>query len=532
MELFLWVLTVIKIALCRILDPFYWLLSKLETTVPLQPIRNNILTMSASQLAAKIRTGEISCEEVMQLYIFRCRRVDMKLNAVVENRYAAAVEEAEKVDALIASNTKTIKELEEELPLLGVPISVKECCKLKGMSYSVGCRIRVGKKADKDGTAVELLRKSGAIPIAVTNQSEMCLSTETYNSVCGLTRNPYNIQRTVGGASGGEAALVSSAGTVAGIGCDLFGSVRCPAMFTSIYGHRPTPGIVSVEGHYPEESSEQLTDHLVLGPITRYSEDLPLMMTVMAGNQAAKLKLHQKVNLKDLKVFYMTEAGSSLNLPSVDEEIKLAIQKAVDYLQTTCKCGVQKAEFTEFKNSQEISRAVLFNLKNIPDVLNENKSIYYKKSQDLWNEILKSFIGQSAFSLMALTHSFMNMIYKKIPAEKTQLYIRQNENLKEKLIEALGEDGVLILPTYPTAAHYHYQSLIRKPGDCYCTIITSLGLPATNIPMGLNKKGLPIGFQVIAAPYQDRLCFAVAQELERAFGGWVQPPCLQTPTDS
>uniref|UniRef100_A0A1B6GS16 Amidase domain-containing protein n=3 Tax=Cuerna arida TaxID=1464854 RepID=A0A1B6GS16_9HEMI len=467
----------------------------------------------------------------MQRYIFRCRRVDMKLNAVVENRYAAAVEEAEKADALIASNTKTVKELEEELPLLGVPISVKECCKLKGMSYSVGCRFRVGKKADKDGTAVELLRRSGAIPLAVTNQPEMCLCTETNNLVCGLTRNPYNIQRTVGGASGGEAALVSSAGTLAGIGCDLFGSVRCPAMFTSIYGHRPTPGIVSVEGHYPEESSEQLTDHLVLGPITRYSEDLPLMMRVMAGNQAAKLKLHQKVNLKDLRVYYMTETGSSLSLPPVEKEIKLAIQKAVDYLQTTCKC-VQKADFAEFKNSQEISRAVLFNLKNIPDALNEAKHLNNKESPDLWNEILKSFIGQPAFSSMALIHNFHVWISKKLPAEKTQLYICQNKNLKQNIIGTLGEDGILIYPTYPTAAHYHHQTMIRKPADSYCMIITSLGLPATNIPMGLNKKGLPIGFQVIAAPYQDRLCFAVAQELERAFGGWVQPPCLQTPTDS
>lgn len=183
--------------------PFYFMLS-LQRTKTLPPITDEVLLQSASTLAKKIRKRQLSSEDAVQAYIARIKEVNPYLNAVVEDRFEDAVRDAQEVDRLVTSHCKAEQEIEKETPLLGVPLTVKECCSVKGMSHCVGSLSRRGIKADKDSEAVELMRKAGAIPLLVSNTPELCLSWETTNLVTGKTLNPYNFLRTSGGSSGGE----------------------------------------------------------------------------------------------------------------------------------------------------------------------------------------------------------------------------------------------------------------------------------------------------------------------------------------
>uniref|UniRef100_A0A1B6C6F5 Amidase domain-containing protein n=1 Tax=Clastoptera arizonana TaxID=38151 RepID=A0A1B6C6F5_9HEMI len=419
--------------------------------------------------------------------------MNARLNAVVEERIDDSYLDAIDVDILVESGKKTPEEIERDTPLFGVPLSVKECCMLKGMSYAVGCLNREEKRATDDGDVVRLLRKAGAIPMVVSNQPELCMSQETNNLITGLTRNPYDQHRTVGGTSGGEAALVGSAASVIGIGSDIAGSLRCPAMFTGVFAHKPTAEVISLRGHYPVAKDTNFDKYLTIGPIVRYAEDLPLMLNIMSGSESKKLNLDKKVNVKSLKILYIEELENSFGLIPVENDIKDAIKKAINHFNAI-GCDIKKADFEELSESPEISTSVLFNLKGLPDVFNEIDDP--KNKPNLFIEILKSVFGLSMFSLSALTFNVMKNTNCFIPKSKTEHYSKLNESLRSKLLNHLGDNGVFILPTFPTSAHYHNMHLVRNFGTVYVNMITALRLPCTQVPMGLNRKGLPIGFQV------------------------------------
>ncbi|XP_023231474.1 fatty-acid amide hydrolase 2-A-like [Centruroides sculpturatus] len=256
--------------------------------------KNPILLESATSLAEKIRKKQLKSVEVIAAYISRIKEIQPILNVVVENRFEQALEEGRNVDELIASQIYTEEALEQRFPLLGVPFSSKESLAIKGMRVTCGLVWKSDNLASEDCDAVKLLRKAGAIPLVTTNVPEMCASWESYNKVYGRSKNPYNIKRTVGGSSGGEGGLLGAGGSVIGIGSDLGGSIRIPALFNGIFAHKPSKRIVSIKGIFPQFLHDN-EDYCVVGPMTRYSTDLSLMMKVMAGNNASRLKLDEKI---------------------------------------------------------------------------------------------------------------------------------------------------------------------------------------------------------------------------------------------
>lgn len=500
--------------------PFYFMLS-LQKTKTLPPIRDPILLQSACTLAKKIRKGQLSSEDAVQACIARVKEVNPYLNAVVEDRFQDAVRDAQEVDKLVASHCKTEQEIEKETPLLGVPFTAKESCSVKGMSQCVGSLPRYGIKADKDSEVVALMRKAGAIPLLVSNTPELCLSWETTNLVTGRTLNPYNLLRTSGGSSGGEAALIASGASAIGVASDLAGSIRVPAMYNGIFGHKPTPGYVSIDGHFPYARDKNFHQYLAIGPIARYAEDLKLTLSVMAGDKASKLKLYDTVDLHNLKVFYMTEPGFSLVMLPAEQEIKDAIHRVAEHLNRKYGMTATKANIKEMEDSMETSIAVFFGLQGIPNALEDPQNP--KKSHSLFLEILKSLIGASKFSFSLLIFYVLKVTNVFIPKWKYKYYYDLNEALKKKFADILGDNGIFLYPTHPTAAYYHNQLYIKTAGVIYTMVFNVLGLPSTNIPLGFNKEGMPIGIQVVAAPYQDRLCLAVAEALEKDLGGWIPP---------
>ncbi|XP_049869842.1 fatty-acid amide hydrolase 2-B-like [Pectinophora gossypiella] len=503
-----------------LLSPLFWLKGRHRRRVPPPPAA--ILLKSAVELAANIRDGEITSENLVSIYIDRVKEVNPYLNAVVDERYRAAVEDAKEVDRQISEARKNgkLNELVKTKPLLGVPFSVKESCSLAGLSNSMGCLENAGRRATADGEVVRLVRAAGAIPLLVSNTPELCLGWETTNLLRGATNNPYCLNRTPGGSSGGEGALLACGASAFSVASDVAGSIRVPAAFCGVFGHKPTPGIISIEGHIPMLNDELFPRFLAVGPMARRAEDLPLLMDIMAGDKKDKFKLDQPVDLRKLKVHYMTEAGISLALIRVHRSISDMIINAAKYLERECGSTISNEKFKDLEDSVEISVSVFFSMKDIPNMLQDPANP--KRDKSLFGELLKSIFGSGTRSLQVLGFTMINKSHLFIPKSRRGYYRTKAKELREQMIKTLGDNGVLLYPVCNGLAHYHSQVFLRASGVMYTMVFNILGMPATTVPMGLYQ-GLPIGIQVVAAPNQDRLCLAVAKQLEKGFGGW-RPP--------
>lgn len=318
------------------------------------PIDNLLLLDSATTLAHKIRTKKVTSYEVVQSFINRIKEVNPILNCVIDERFDDALREAKEVDKFIASGTKTKEELLKDTPFLGVPFTTKDCIGVKGLSCTIGLYSRKGVKADEDADPIALMRKAGAIPIGITNVSELCIWWESNNAVYGRTNNVYNTNHIVGGSSGGEGCLQSCAGSAMGIGSDIGGSVRIPAFFNGIFGHKPSTGIGSLKGHFPPLSSPDQNSYLVVGPMSRYATDLLPMFKVIAANHVNELKLNESVDITKLKYYYMDDDTGGFLISPVDKEIKQAIQKIISYYKKTHGITIEKVNLTKLRYSMAL----------------------------------------------------------------------------------------------------------------------------------------------------------------------------------
>lgn len=205
----------------------------------------------------------------MKAFIDRVQEVNPLLNCVVDERYTEALKEAEEADKLISSGSMTEEELAAKKPFLGVPITTKDCIKVKGLLNTSGLYHRKDIKGDNDAQVISQIRQAGAIPFAVTNTSELCMWWESTNPVHGRTNNPYDTNRIVGGSSGGEGAVQAAAASPFGIGSDIGGSIRMPAFFNGVFGHKPSKFVVSNAGQHPECDGERQKVMLSTGPLCR-----------------------------------------------------------------------------------------------------------------------------------------------------------------------------------------------------------------------------------------------------------------------
>ncbi|GLV41296.1 uncharacterized protein CBL_04820 [Carabus blaptoides fortunei] len=465
-----------------------------------------------------IRSKQVTCEEVIQTYVSHATQVNNVLNAIVEDRFEQALQEARDIDKFIASNVKTEEEICKDTPLLGIPITVKESLMLKGLSSNAG-RVQPKKIAHSDAEVVRIMRNAGAIPILVSNTPELCLFWETFNNVTGKTLNPYDTRRTVGGSSGGEAALIGSGASIIGLGTDIAGSLRLPASFTGIFSHKPTAKIISNEGSIPTCLDERVDDYFVVGPLTRYAEDLPLVMQLITKPELKnELKLHETVPLKNIKFFYMEKEFESALASNVDKDITEAMSAFVDYLKRTHGIVTQKVTIKEMWYSHAIAAQLLLNLDKI-DCQFYDENMEFK----LLPELFRFVTFRSKTTLPIILYGVFKMFYELFLRKSFPDILQANENLKKVFKDLLGDNGVLLYPTFTGPAHYHFSMFYKALDFSYLGIFNALGLPVSNCPAGFNSEGLPIGFQVIANAKNDRLTLAVAQEINTLFGGWKSP---------
>lgn len=471
-----------------------------------------LLTFSGTRLARMIRSREVSSLDVVDTHIRHIERVNPSLNAMVAERFDQARKEARAADDRVRTSDPR-----DVPPLLGVPCSIKEAFALEGMPNTSGLISRRSLRSEYDATAVRRLREAGAIPLGVTNVSELCMWMESDNRVYGRTNNPYDLRRTVGGSSGGEGAIIAAGGTPFGLGSDVGGSIRMPAFFNGVFGHKPTGGLIPNTGQFPIAHNEARR-YLTTGPLCRRAEDLFPLLRVLAGPDGhdacidTPLQHPSTVAIHRLTVIDVPDNG----LVGVSDSLREAQRRAGDAL-AAAGARVRKVRIAGLSASFAIWSAMLESAggPTFAELMSDGQAFSPAR------ELLRWATLRSPHTLPAIGLALMEQVPKLLPTSKERI-IEVGVALRRELVERIG-DGVMLYPSYASTAPRHVEPLFPPFQWIYTAIVNVMELPSTQVPLGLDDRGLPLGVQVIAAHGNDHLCLAVAQELERAFGGWVPP---------
>ena len=318
---------------------------------------SSLTERSALDLARAIRTGETTSREVVEAHIERLERTHERINAIVVDRYDAARADADLADEAVRAATDP----DALPPFHGVPCTIKESIAMAGMPNCAGLVSRSAWRATENAPTVQRMIDAGAIPLGVTNTPELCLWIETENRQYGRTHNAYDKSRTAGGSSGGEGAVVGSGGSPLGLGADIGGSIRIPALFNGVFGLKPSPGLVPSTGQFPVTETEVAAMMLTIGPITRRAEDLMPMLRVIAGPDgidpyAREMPIGDPadVSIAGLKVL-MSEGTSYIK---VSRELRAARLRAAEALEAA-GATIVSTPLKSMKRALELYLAVL-----------------------------------------------------------------------------------------------------------------------------------------------------------------------------
>lgn len=338
----------------------------------------------------------------------------------------------------------------------------------------------------------------------------------------GRTNNPYDTNRIVGGSSGGEGAIQAAAASPFGIGSDIGGSIRMPAFFNGIFGHKPSRYVVCNDGQFPSAFSDEQKSMLSTGPMCRYAVDLKPMLKIMAVKEKLPvLRLDEPVDVKKLKVFYQeNDLGGHLVSP-VDKDLQEAFRKVINHFKNTLKVEINRVELHRTKNTTAMWLA---NMKSKDSPGFDQQIAGPNNSINAWWELAKWIFGRSHHSFIAIMTALTEKFGTQAGTEKYRYLLEERDKTIEDFRGMLNDDmSVFLYPTHPTVAPYHNEPIFRAFNFSYTSLVNLLQMPACNIPLGLGSEGLPLGLQVVANYDNDRLCLAVASELEKAFGGWRSP---------
>ena len=446
----------------------------------------------ATELAERIRTKDVSPVEVVQGHLDRSDSVNQKINAIVVPN-EAALDQAREAERAVMSG-------ESLGPLHGVPFSVKEVFDTEGIRSTRGSLLYADRVPDSDATAVRRLKDAGAIVVGKTNCPEFALAAETVNDLFGRTRNPWNLDRTSGGSSGGEAAAISTGLSPLGIGTDLGGSNRLPSHYCNIVGYKPTHGVIPQTGAWPEIMSRRMH----VGPIARSVRDIALSLIVMSGpDHVDPYALGRGVDempwfgaaLPPLRMGLMPEGP----FEPVMGEIQDVVRKAGSALESL-GCVVEEVDF-EWHDRLPIDFTM--------DMLIVEADYYFKPfvegREDELSDSISALLNLPKPSMADYLASF-----------------DKHESVSRDVTAFFADHDLLLLPTSPVTAPPHDSTELdvdgRKTDAGHAANITATfgmtGHPAISVPFGMSSDGMPIGVQLAAGHLNDRLLLHAAVTLE------------------
>ncbi len=474
-----------------------------------------ITERSAVDLAAAIRERDLTAREVVDAHIELIEARNPAVNALIATRFDEARAEADSADAVLAKR----RGRKDPPPLLGVPCTIKESFGLAGMPQTSGAVARRNVVAEHSATAVQRLIDAGAIPLGVTNTSELTLWIESQNRVWGRTNNAYDVDRTAGGSSGGEGAAVGSGFAPIGLGTDFGGSIRLPAFFNGVFGHKPTGCIVPHTGHYPAPN-DRGSQLLGCGPLTRRAEDLMPFLRIVAGPDGVDPSVREvelgdpgSVSIEGLRVAISEDA----TILPVSLELRNARVRAARAL-AEAGADVVKVSLPSVKTALQPFLNAARESGGVRELLTEGGA----ELPGFGRLVADAVRGRSPYTTPLLMTLASENLSKYLPERLERRALAAEKVLAEQVGEAIG-DGVLLHPPFSRVAPRHSRTIGRPWMLAPMALFNLLGLPVTQVPLGLNPKGLPLGVQVAAADGNDHLTIAAALELERRFGGWVSP---------
>lgn len=297
------------------------------------------------------------------------------------------------------------------------------------------------------------------------------------------------------------------------IATDIGGSIRMPAFYGGLFGHKPTTNVINTKGCTFRTGHEPVT-MVVVGPMTRYASDLlPLFKVLVNPENRIELRLNDKTDLKKLKYYYMNENGEFRSGP-ISKDLKQAMSKVVNHFSNISENPVKCVKLNGTEYTSKLWRYWM-----TQEPANYSELLGNGVEVNPIMELLKKLTFQSEFSLSAI----YSLIDSLLPKENARKMRDITKKLEEELNELLGEDGILFYHSATTPAPFHYYPLFKMFHFSYWSIFNVLHVPATQVPLGLNSDGIPLGIQIVATRNRDRHCLAVAQEIENAFGGWHPP---------
>ena len=455
---------------------------------------------SARSIAQAIRDREVSAVEVVEAHLARIDEVNGALNAVVQLCGERALGEAREADAALARG-------DSPGPLHGVPITLKDSLDTEGVVTTGGTSGRTGFVPDKDATVTARLRAAGAILLGKTNTPELTMAGETDNIVYGRTNNPFDLERTPGGSSGGAAAIVCAGGSALDIGSDTGGSVRMPAHYSGIAGIKPNSGRVPRTGHIIEYTMGATDAYTQNGPMARFVEDLALTLPIIAGPDwrdpaivPMPLGDPAEVELGSLRIAFYTEV-EGFNVPT--QETRDTVIAAVRALSDV---------------AESVDEEVPAALSRVPDI---TKRIGGADGRAGTRRLLDK-AGTTEISPILLRR-FDEA--EPLPTGEFTKALEELDQYRSDMLGFIQNYDVIIAPTTAFPAPHHGETFAEENRNSSFTGPYNLtGWPGTVVRCGTSPEGLPIGLQAIARPWREDVSLAVAAFLESALGGWQKPP--------
>jgi Asp-tRNA(Asn)/Glu-tRNA(Gln) amidotransferase A subunit family amidase len=467
--------------------------------------------LSAREIAAQIRRKDVSPMEVARAHLDRIERLNPSLNAFVDYKPEAVLAQAHEAETAIRRKNK-----DELGPLHGVPVSIKSAIDVAGHRCEAGTRLRAGHIASEDAPLVERLRAAGAVILGVTNTPELLMAWETDNLLYGRTNNPWDLTRTAGGSSGGEAAAIAAGLSAGGVGSDGGGSIRVPAHFCGICGLKPTPGRIPSTGHFPK-SGGPFALIGVVGPMARTIEDVRTLFEVMAGWDdgdpcAAPVAVREidDTAAQTTNIGFFEDDGCT----PVTQETRSAVEHAAFTLMS---CGFHVEPFR-------------------PEGLEEARQLWWEFFGTAGGMILEPMLRGRESELSPILREFRTWT-RAAPAHTGESLLAAwlgRDTVRERILLQMRKYPVLICPAAAIPAFRHGEREWQVEGKTvkyldawsYCEWFNLLGFPAAVVPMGFSEQGLPIGVQIVGRPWEEEVVLAVAAKLERERGSWQAPRLL------
>eukprot|EP00940_MAST-03C_sp_MAST-3C-sp2_P003416 g3416.t1 len=480
-----------------------------------------VWTRSATELARDIREGRLKSLDLVDYYIRRIESYDASINAVVVKLFESARTRAREADRALARGVVWG-------PLHGVPITVKECFWIKDTRST--CAIAdmppfsKNFKATSDAPVIVSLRDAGCIFLGKTNLPSHAADIQSYNSVYGITSNPHDVTKTSGGSSGGSAAAICAGFSALELGSDIGGSIRTPAHFCGVVAHKPTQGIVPLEGHSPgfnhrsEESNiahqsriDAMSHRLaVAGPIARSCEDLDLAMRLIAMPDPAAARNGWQFSLPEARI------------PARKEPHRLRIAAWLDDDFCPVDSEVVRAMKNAVSKLRDVGASVDMNAR--PD------RVTFKRSHEAYEIILGADMG----SVKGLEYT------KWFHAQLRRNFI------KNRWKDFFERYDVLLCPVAPMTAFEHDHGPRSKrmltingesrnywqAGTRWAGLIILADLPSTVVPVGVDSSGMPIGIQIVGAHWQDLQTIEVGRLFESLGMRYIPPKGLDGEVDN